>query len=172
MTPKEAASVTPPAIVPAFITEALQRLQVEKLVLGVHDLMLPAFPQEDTGRGAPMSQGALAFVDLCRSLGFDAIQLGPQGDTAADNPSPYDGSIFARNRASIALWPLTQAQDGALLTAPEIEAFAAQVPIPDDRAHHAYALDVNRSALTLARARLQAADTPERPAPRALAEVV
>src|SRR4051812_22865026 len=66
------------------------------MLLAIHDASFPADPDEDTGRGGPATRAAARLLAYARSLGFTGIQLGPQGQTARDNPSPYDGTIFSR----------------------------------------------------------------------------
>jgi 4-alpha-glucanotransferase len=84
------------------VSAALKTLGVDRLALAIHDASFPCEREEDLGRGSPYSRGAGRFVRAMRTLGFDALQLGPQGETSAYDPSPYDGTVMARNRASIA----------------------------------------------------------------------
>jgi 4-alpha-glucanotransferase len=85
---------------------ALDALGVRRFVLGVHDAAFPMAPGEDVGRGTPHSAAAADLLDLAASLGFDGLQLGPQGATSRSNASPYDGALFSREPLSIALAPL------------------------------------------------------------------
>jgi len=85
------------------VRQALAVLGVRRFVLAIHDQSFPSRVDEDLGRGSPYSHGArdlFAFVARC---GFDGVQLGPQGDTTLDNPSPYDGALFTKSPMSIAL---------------------------------------------------------------------
>lgn len=86
-----------------IIARALALLNKQDLVLSLHDPSFPAAPGEDTGRGSPHSRGGREFLRFAAALGFTGIQFGPQGQTSAGNPSPYDGTIFARNLLSIDL---------------------------------------------------------------------
>ena len=70
-------------------------------------LLFQVCPEEDLGRGTPYSDGAAEFLKFARSLGFNGIQLGPQGITTRANSSPYDGSFFSRNPLSLAPLPLS-----------------------------------------------------------------
>lgn len=85
-----------------LIDDALRLLGVRRFALAVHDQSFPALPDEDVGRGSPYSQGGLAFLRFARRLGFNTIQLGPQGKTFRDDPSPYNGAIFSRSILSLA----------------------------------------------------------------------
>ena len=76
---------------------ALQALGIERLVLAIHDVSFPSRPEEDVGRGSPYSAGGHDFLAFVRELGFDGVQLGPQGQTSPGNASPYDGSVFSKS---------------------------------------------------------------------------
>jgi 4-alpha-glucanotransferase len=91
---------------PALFDQALARLGVRRLLLAIHDASFPADADEDTGRGGPATRAAARLFGYARSLGFTGIQLGPQGQTARDNPSPYDGTIFSRHLGNLALGSL------------------------------------------------------------------
>src|SRR5436305_13525745 len=90
----------------ALVRRALEALGIRRLLLGVHDAALPGNPADDAGRGAPLSRGGLAFLRFAHELGFDGIQLGPQGKTSEIDASPYDGALFSRSTLSLALGPL------------------------------------------------------------------
>jgi 4-alpha-glucanotransferase len=94
-------------LIPSFphglLREALQALGVKHFLLAIHDASFPADPDEDIGRGAPGTAAAARLLAFVARLGFTGIQLGPKGQTAKDNPSPYDGTIFSRSVLSIPL---------------------------------------------------------------------
>src|SRR5215212_1978286 len=85
------------------IREGLAKLGVKRLLLAIHDTSFPSDPDEDIGRGSPATKAAARLFAYSRSLGFTGIQLGPQGQTARSNPSPYDGTIFSRNIGNIGI---------------------------------------------------------------------
>lgn len=91
---------------------ALQLLGVRRFALAIHDASFPSTPEEDIGRGSPYSRGGLEFLRFARSLGFNAVQLGPQGKTTRGDPSPYNSCIFSKSILSLAA--LTLADDGRL----------------------------------------------------------
>lgn len=125
---------------PVAIQEALQVLGIRRLLLGIHDPAFPCCPEEDIGRGSPYSVGSRAFLAFIRTLGFSGVQLGPQGMTSPTNPSPYDGTIFSRNRLSLAPLPLTTAAWGELLGKETLSALVAGRPEADTfHAVHEYA---------------------------------
>ncbi len=90
----------------APVADALQALDVRNLTLCIHDASFPGDADEDIGRGAPSSRGGLRFLDFVRTLGFTGLQLGPDGMTPPDEPSPYRGAAFPKQILSIALAPL------------------------------------------------------------------
>lgn len=89
----------------AAVAEALQALGISRLILAIHDASFPA-GADDVGRGTPYSDGGRALLGFARALGFTGVQLGPQGLTARDNPSPYDAMLFSREPLSIHVAPL------------------------------------------------------------------
>jgi 4-alpha-glucanotransferase len=115
------------------VAEALQALDVARLVLAIHDASFPA-GAGDIGRGTPYSEAGRALFEFVRRLGFTGVQLGPQGLTTRDNPSPYDAMLFSRD-------PLAIAAD-ALLPAARVAELAGDVP-PESARHadHAGAFD-------------------------------
>ncbi|MDB4967426.1 MAG: 4-alpha-glucanotransferase [Myxococcales bacterium] len=89
----------------AAVGEALQALGIHRLVLSIHDASFPA-GADDVGRGTPYSDAGRAFLSFVRAVGFTGVQLGPQGLTTRENPSPYDAMMFSREPLSIAVGPL------------------------------------------------------------------
>ena len=85
------------------ISRAKQQLGIDRLALQIHDASFPMNPAEDCGRGSPYSLGAERFLAFAARLGFDTIQLGPQGMTQRGGPSPYDGTLFSRNPLNLPL---------------------------------------------------------------------
>src|SRR6266852_1621735 len=96
-------------------------------------------------RGAPLSAGGLAFLRFAASLGFHAVQLGPQGETTEHDQSPYDATIFSRSTLSLALAPLEQA--GLLSGATLREAVARRPAGSGERAAHRHAHAVAREVV-------------------------
>ncbi|WP_437677399.1 4-alpha-glucanotransferase [Sorangium sp. So ce131] len=133
----------------ALVRSALELLGIRNFVLAIHDPSFPSDDAEDTGRGSPYTEGGHRFLRFARDLGFNGIQLGPQGETSADNASPYDGTIFSRSTLSIALARL--AEDGpwgALLGPGSVKRIVAERPRGrEERASHGYAHRAQRAAL-------------------------
>lgn len=130
------------------VTAALAALNVRNLVLSIHDPSFPSAPGEDAGRGSPYSEGGLGFLEFARELGFNGIQLGPQGQTSEDNPSPYDGTLFSRNVLNVALAPLTHEESwGGLLRPERVQALVASRPGGDARVKHGHVFRAWHEAL-------------------------
>lgn len=91
-----------------YIKDALSLLGIERLALAIHDQSFPSLVDEEIGRGSPYAHGGADFLKFVAELGFNCLQLGPQGKTSRANPSPYDGSLFSKNEASMALVPLCE----------------------------------------------------------------
>jgi 4-alpha-glucanotransferase len=85
------------------VQSALSLLGIDRLVLAIHDHSFPGTAEEELGCGSPYSEGAHRLLEFLGALGFNAIQLGPQGKTSFGNPSPYDSTLFSRSELSIGL---------------------------------------------------------------------
>ena len=156
-----------------LVVTALRALGIERLVLAIHDVSFPSVDDEDIGRGSPYSRGGRAFLDFAASLGFDGIQLGPQGQTSPGNPSPYDGSVFSKNILSIALPELGEPRFAGILPSSFVDAAVyrgpAGAPGGDLRAHYTHALRIQSEGVMLAAANLARRTAAGDPAARDLA---
>ncbi|MBI5445005.1 MAG: 4-alpha-glucanotransferase [Deltaproteobacteria bacterium] len=137
----------PSSAPPPPVAEALRALGIENLLLGIHDPAFPSARAEDLGRGSPYSHAASEFLRFIRALGFDGLQLGPQGLTSPINQSPYDGSLFSRNPMSVAFLPLTRAEWGRLLRPEALEEAVAGRLGPADRVPYRYAYHATETLL-------------------------
>jgi 4-alpha-glucanotransferase len=131
----------------AAVVEALRLLGKRRLTLAIHDSSFPSLAEEEIGRGTPYGEGARAFLRFIRGLSFDAIQFGPQGQTARDNPSPYDGTLFSRNILNLDLAGLANGVE-AWLSRETLDKRVAQAQTTD-RIHsdHSHAFDATHAAL-------------------------
>jgi len=147
--------------VPTAIETGLSRLGVRRMLLAIHDASFPSDPDEDTGRGSPSTRAAARLFAYARGLGFTGIQLGPQGQTSRDNPSPYDATIFSRHLGNVALGSLRAGGAfeglvdeatvaGAVLRDP------AGAGAPGGRVQHRHAHDARHALIEVAYAALAA----------------
>jgi 4-alpha-glucanotransferase len=133
---------------------ALAELGVRRLLLAIHDVSFPADADEDPGRGAPATKAAARLLGYARALGFTGVQLGPQGQTSRDNPSPYDSTIFSRHTCTIGLASFAPGGPYAGLVADEVLA-SCVLEEGGGRAQHARAYDVMHVLVEHAHARLR-----------------
>jgi len=121
-----------------LVQEALKLLGINNFLFGIHDTAFPGIPEEDLGCGTPYSLGAERFFSFIRDLGFNGIQLGPQGITTPVNPSPYDGTQFSKNRQLLAPLPLTEL-NWKLLDQDHLTDLVSQRPTDSSRVHRTFA---------------------------------
>jgi 4-alpha-glucanotransferase len=134
---------TPCAEETPLVRAALEQLGVRRLLLAIQDVSFPSDADEDVGRGSPGTRASLRLLRMLRDLGLTGIQLGPQGQTSRDNPSPYDSTLFSRNVDSIALELFASGELGDLVDAKTLRAAIAPIrsAAPAGRADHARAHD-------------------------------
>jgi 4-alpha-glucanotransferase len=138
------------------VRSALERLGIRRFLLGIFDRSIPVEPDEDTGAGSPYGRGGARFLEFARCLGFDGLQLGPQGDTAAGRPSPYDAAGLARGVVALALAPLAEAAWAGLLPRAALEArVRGGGGLPADRLDHDRVLAAHLGGLAEALAALR-----------------
>lgn len=154
-----------PRAATALVRAALGELGVKHLLFAIHDASFPSDPDEDIGRGAPGTRASARLVAFLARLGFTGIQLGPQGQTARDNPSPYDGTIFSRAIESIPLSTFTTGSFAGTVASTSLREATAGVA-PDGRA------DPARAHATMHRLGDEAFTTVETSAPRGVAEAL
>jgi 4-alpha-glucanotransferase len=142
--------------------EALKTLGVRRFVLAIQDPSFPSDPVDDVGRGTPYSGAAQRFLGFVAGLGFDAVQLGPQGRTSLDNPSPYDGALFSREVMDLSLRPFAEDPSWSGLLAPERLARirAATPPSAERTVAHAHAFTTMRDVLSELYRAFRAGDSP------------
>jgi 4-alpha-glucanotransferase len=138
---------------------ALKILGIRNFLLGIHDAAFPGLPEEDIGRGSPYSGGAAGFVSFVRSLGFNGIQLGPQGITTLANPSPYDGTLFSKNPLSLALLSLTKSPWN-LLSVEMLAELTSRRPYPGGRIHGSHSRAALQRILTEISRRFRSSGAP------------
>jgi 4-alpha-glucanotransferase len=92
------------------VADALEVLGIRTLSLAIHDASFPMAPGEDLGRGSPYGDEAARLLAFAADLGFDALQLGPQGESSEADGSPYDATLFSRNPSSIAWAPVARGE--------------------------------------------------------------
>jgi len=145
-----------------WIDAALRLLGIRRFALAIHDASFPSTLEEDIGRGSPYSRGGLGFLQFARSLGFNTVQLGPEGKTARSDPSPYNGCIFSKSILSLAA--LTLAEDDRLkkvVSAGDLDRLLSRGEnrrreVHPDRVDYTMAWEVSHGVLQSAHARFRA----------------
>lgn len=107
------------------IRAALRLLDVERFVLSIHDQSFPSEPEEESGWGSPYTRGGEAFLRFVSEMGFNAVQLGPQGIVSRSDPSPYTSSLFGGNPLSLSPHALAHMNLTAELLSPNDGDFQA-----------------------------------------------
>ena len=132
---------------PALADAARRALGVRRLAFSIHDASFPA-GEDDLGRGSPHSEAACSLLAFAAGLGFDVLQLGPQGETGEHDASPYGGAAFSRSILSIAAAALADEEAGELLSRADLRgARAARPEASTLRADHAFAWRAQRALL-------------------------
>ncbi|HEY3807002.1 MAG TPA: 4-alpha-glucanotransferase [Kofleriaceae bacterium] len=121
----------------------LAQLNIRRLLLAIHDVSFPSDRDEDLGRGSPATRGAARLFRYARKLGFTGIQLGPQGQTSRENPSPYDGTIFSRHTGNIGLDAFARFVPPSVLARAVVDAYGGP-------AQHARAFDATQMLIEAA----------------------
>lgn len=140
---------------PIAIEAGLAQLGVRRMLLAIHDASFPSDADEDTGRGSPATRASARLFGYASGLGFTGIQLGPQGQTSRDNPSPYDGTIFSRHLGNLSLDAL---RPGGAFAGLVDEAVIARAVLrdPGGPAQHRHAHDAHHALIEAAHAALPA----------------
>lgn len=124
------------------ISEALALLDVDRLLLSVPDAAHPWSDGEDLGRGSPYARASRRFLEFVAAQGFTGVQATPPGRVSPVNPSPYDGSYFARNEMFV--------RAHRLLTDPVVgphlppDAFWTDPHVDPGRVHHPETLALHK----------------------------
>lgn len=112
----------------SLVGEARGVLGVRRLVFAIHDASFPGDADTDLGHGSPYGRAGLALLATVAQLGFDVLQLGPQGELSPGNTSPYEGAAFSRRALSADVAGLAEDEWGGLLPRAAIEEAAARRP--------------------------------------------
>ena len=142
---KDKADMTsmPPSTMPRFGREFTQAewdgykqiIRKGKDALGVKHLGLIAPVRSlptasNTGIGS--LPGAKDFFQFVANLGFDTVQIDPEGKTTLENASPYNGTVFSTSPLNIDLKALvSEPAWGGLLSQKTFDAIEAGNPYPD-----------------------------------------
>lgn len=127
----------------AVVKQALAVLDKENLSLIIHGVSFPSNPSEDTGTGTINSDGAKRLINFIEKIGFNSIQLGPDGKTKLGDLSPYISTIFSTNTLFINLAELTTPEWAEILSKKTFENIVENNP-NKDKAKLAYSYIYNK----------------------------
>ncbi len=141
--------------------DALSALGVRRMALILFDAALPRPANADWGAGSAYTETARDLFRYARELGFNAIQLGPQGAPSRDNPSPYDSSIFSRNPLALdASWLLEGSGPLPLIQPSELGEWLTNGPASlGHQVAHEFAFDTSRHLVRVAFERFERAQS-------------
>lgn len=141
------------------VERALAILGKKRVLLQIHDSSFPGAPGEDVARGTPYGTAGLEFARFAKSIGFTGLQLGPQGQTSRDNPSPYDSTAFSRSFLSLSFAALRDDRTWGGLVDDDLldTALTAAAGAPADRTQHQQAYDAQLALCDRAFERYRAA---------------
>ena len=114
----------------AAIDEAKKYLGIETVSMIIHGSCYPE-NGENTGVGSPFSKAAEELIKFEKLHGFNANQLGPNGEITRGEISPYSGTVFARNHLFIELSDLTTEKYGKILSKRTYNNLLLNSPIND-----------------------------------------
>lgn len=112
------------------IEQAKDALEINRLGIITPVRSLPT----DTATGAGNLHGAKSFLQFMAQLGFDTVQIDPEGKTKLVDASPYTGTVFSTNPLNIDLKPLVSDPAwGGLLSAATLQGIEQNNPNSDGK---------------------------------------
>ena len=129
------------------IQKALKVLDKKNLAMIIHGQSFPSAGGQNTGFGSPNSKGGQNFMEFLSNLGFNGIQLGPEGKTKSIDASPYVGTMFSYNPLFIDLYALTQKDFAEILSTVTYERIVNENPSQGNRTAYEYIYSASDSAL-------------------------
>ncbi|MEI8389971.1 MAG: 4-alpha-glucanotransferase [bacterium] len=129
------------------IQKALKVLNKKNLSMIVHGPSFPSSEGQDYGIGSPNTRGGQSFMAFLSDLGFNGIQLGPEGKTKSIDASPYIGTMFSNNPLFIDLYQLTQKDFSGILSFETFDKIVNNNPSQHNRVAYGYIYKNSDSAL-------------------------
>ncbi len=129
------------------IQEALKVLNKKNFYMIIHGASFPSRKNKDTGFGTYNSDAAKEFIEFANNMGFNGLQLGPDGKTKAVDSSPYTATLFSNNPLFIDLFQLATKEFGELLTEETCQKIANNNPSQDNYTAYEYSYKEYNKAL-------------------------
>jgi len=129
------------------VEKALKVLKKKNLSMIIHGPSFPSAEGQNIGIGSPNTQGGQNFMQFLSDLGFNGVQLGPEGKTKPIDASPYVGTMFSYNPLFIDLYQLTQKDYAEILSSDTYKRIVSENPSHTNRSAYEYIYKASDSAL-------------------------
>lgn len=129
------------------IKKALKALKKKNFGMIIHGASFPSKKDQDVGFGSYNSEGSKEFIEFLYSMGFNCIQLGPDGKTKSVDASPYIGTMFSNNPLFIDLYLLTTEEYGSILSEETFKNIVKNNPATPNRTAYEYIYSEHNKAL-------------------------
>jgi len=129
------------------VKKALEALNKKNFAMIIHGASFPSKEGQDIGYGSYNSEGAAEFIEFINDMGFNGIQLGPDGKTKGVDASPYIGTMFSNNPLFIDLYRLTTSEFDEILSKETFKKIVAENPASETRTAYEYVYNVHNKAL-------------------------
>ena len=129
------------------VQKALKVLNKKNFAMIIHGASFPSIKEQDIGFGTYNSEGAKDFIEFIYNMGFNGIQLGPDGKTKAIDASPYVGTMFSNNPIFIDLYRLTTEEFNEILSKDTLKKIVKNNPAENNRTAYEYVYKEHNKAL-------------------------
>lgn len=129
------------------IETALKALNKKNLAMIIHGASFPSKKTQDIGFGTYNSEGARDFIKFIDNMGFNTIQLGPDGKTKPIDASPYIGTMFSNNPLFIDLYRLTTDEFDKILSTETFNKIVDENPAENHHTAYEYVYNAHNTAL-------------------------
>lgn len=129
------------------IQKALKILNKKNFSMIVHGASFPSREDQDVGFGTYNSEGGKDFIEFAHNLGFNGIQLGPDGKTKSVDSSPYISTMFSNNPLFIDLYLLTTKEYCEILDIEIFNNIVKNNPAENHRTAYSYIYNEHNKAL-------------------------
>ncbi len=129
------------------VKKAFDALNKKNFAMIIHGASFPSKEGQDIGFGTYNSEGAVEFIEFINDMGFNGIQLGPDGKTKSVDASPYIGTMFSNNPLFIDLYRLTTEEFDEILCRETLKKIVSENPAGENRTAYEYVCGVHNKAL-------------------------
>lgn len=105
------------------IRQAYDFLGIKEVAMIMHGSCFPVV-KNDLGVGSPFNSDSKKLIEMEKLHGFTGMQLGPLGEITRQSISPYDSTVWAKNRLFIDMNALTGDDYGNILDENALSAYS------------------------------------------------